>query len=42
MLIMDMLIAKIPSAKNNNFKSIKDFASSMSEAEDELSNTLKN
>ena len=33
---------KIPSAKNNNFKSIKDFASSMSEAEDELSNTLKN
>ena len=33
---------KIPSAKNNNFKSIKDFASSMSKAEDELSNTLKN
>ena len=33
---------KIPSTKNNNFKSIKDFASSMSEAEDELSNTLKN
>ena len=33
---------KIPSAKNNNFKSIKDFASSMSEAEDKLSNTLKN
>ena len=33
---------KIPSIKNNNFKSIKDFASSMSEAEDELSNTLKN
>ena len=33
---------KIPSAKNNNFKSIKDFASSMSKAEDKLSNTLKN
>ena len=32
---------KIPSAKNNNFKSIKDFASSMSIIEEELLNTLE-
>ena len=32
---------KIPSAKNNNFENIKDFASSMRVIEEELLNTLE-